>query len=220
MSLHALARYIKADARTRRRIIHDQKYPADFQTVYYQPARAAICEFICSSFADMEAIVKVIESLHSRPANNDYESHRWPNNVEAIEAFLEVHEELDLQSLQPRSMHTDLPKLSIGGVVLSVFPEIALRGRHKKASKAAGGIALMFSKDDRFGLDDHSGKASAHLVQQLVGEVFADREAVPAACSVIDVFGGSQYCAPTTSKRLREEIALACDEIAHTWPYV
>jgi hypothetical protein len=220
ISLNALTEYLKANATRRRRIIEEQKRPNDFQVIYYQPAQDAIVEFLVSSASDESILEQAMDRLDSLDPKNDYQERRWPNNVEAIQSFLNFYEDIDFESLNAVAGPSDQPRLTFSNISLSIRPDILLSGNLTRYGDVIGAVKLYFTKDEELFLTSQSGQCSTSLLYQFLSEYHPQRRPLPRLCFTIDVFGQTVHTAPRSYRRLLNEVSEACEEIAVRWPQV
>jgi hypothetical protein len=216
ISVAKLGEYLTATPRRRRAIIGDQKKPRDAVVIWYMEARRALVECVLAG-GDLAVLQAAIEQLddalqNARADTND--ATRATLSMDAIDAFAQlVLDDLDLGSdIEKGEPHRG--KLDIGGVAVSVSPDILVRTK-----KGIGAVVLYFNKGNP--LDETSGGYVASLVHQFVEDALghvgpADRR----ACQVIDVMQGKTFGAPVSYKSRRKDIEAACREIASVWPGV
>jgi hypothetical protein len=217
ISLNQLTEYLTANSSRHKKIIEQQKRPSDFQVIYYQYAQDAIQNFIVGGLVDENLLIDAIDELHLRQAPSEYEETRILSNVEALESFLEFYDDIDLLELSPDRGPAEQPKLLVGGVSLSVRPEILLSGEHSRYGQCIGALKLYFSKREKAKLTEESGKYPSTILQQYLTTYYTDHKVLPRACRVIDIFGRASFCAPRSYKRIMNEIEVACEEITIWW---
>lgn len=215
LSLNQFALYLVSDAGKRRKIIEKRKEPQTFAVIYYELAQSKISDFIMGKCKNEEILIAEIDRLYALTPKSDYEENRNKSNAEALECFLDVYPELNLDSLKPVKGNNFSPRIEIAGVEISIRPEIVLSGIHN-GYKTKGAIKLYFSKDTQ--LDKDSGSyISALLNQYLVDNSRGIEKFHSRHCQVIDVFGKNVFCAPVSVKRRMGVIATACEEIKLWW---
>lgn len=215
ISINQLAKYLDANPTTRRRIIADQMQPKTFRVNYYDYAQKPIIKFLLKGCKDEEIIVQEIESLYTRDAQSEYDETRMTVNAEALQAFLDSYDQLDLDGLKLKQIQNNCPKITIAGVDISVRPELLTKGLYRKKS-IVGAIKLYYGKNDP--LSEDSASYITAIVSRLVEENFTNKsEMSPRLCRVHDVFVGTVYLAPTSLKKRFRDVENACREIALWW---
>jgi hypothetical protein len=215
ISINQLAKYLAANATMRRRIIIEQKQPKTFMINYYDYAQKPIIEFLLGGCKNEEIIVKEIDALYSKDAQSEYDETRLNVNAEALQAFLDSYEKLDLDGLRVKRIQNDCPKIKISGVDISVRPEVLISG-HYKGKYIIGAIKLYYGKNDP--LSDDSASYISAVVSRLVEKHFTKKyEVSNRHCRVYDIFGGTVYVAPTSTIKRFRDVKYACQEIALRW---
>jgi len=219
ISLNQLALYLSASAVRRRSILRDQKNPKTFRVAWYEQAQSAISSFILGGCKDEDLILQEIDGLQGAEATSDYEGSRNRTNAQALECFIDSYDKLDLDGLEIMAGSHDSQKIDVGGVNLSVRPELLLKSI-SHSPLYIGAIKLYLSKDHR--LDDESGRYISTVLAHFVSECIATANDTveKRRCLVFDIFGGEVYQAPKATKRRFNEIESACEEIALLWPHV
>lgn len=129
ISISKLGEYLTATPRRRRAIISDQKRPRDVVVIWYMEARRAAVECVLAD-GDLSVRRAAVDQLdddlqHARTDTND--ATRASASIDAIDAFAQlVLDDLDLgKDIEQGEAHA--AKLSIGGVMVSVRPDIVVK---------------------------------------------------------------------------------------------
>jgi hypothetical protein len=215
ISLNALTAYMAGTPTQRGRIIAHQKRPQPVGMMYYQPAQDAIAKFLASSERDELRLVEAMHELQARPVASVFEQHRWNSNIHAIESLLEFHKQLDRPGYVASLGGNIQPKLQFNGLDLSVRPDVILRGESERFGPTIGAIRLYFGKHDP--LTEVTGRYSSAVLLEFLREFHGDRQAMPRATMIVDVFAKQVFEAPASSQRLIADIKAACGEIARMW---
>jgi hypothetical protein len=218
ISVNKLGEYMTATPLRRRRIVRDQKQPKGFILPRYNEAQDAIRKYLSGRKQDAGLLLSEIERLSEAPSATEWESSRKRLASEAMQSFLEMADEIDLDGLRATLGGNDQPRLSIGGLEVSVRPEILLTGIDRHGRPTAGALKLYFSKTSP--LTEDSAAYIATAVHAFVEAHMRPAHAEPRNCRVIDVFGQRVYTAPRASARRRSDLAAACEEIARAWELV
>jgi hypothetical protein len=218
ISVNKLGEYMTATPLRRRRIVEDQKRPKGFILPRYTEAQDAITKYLAGGKPDEGRLLSEIERLVLAPSATEWESDRKRLASEALQSFLEMADAIDLDGLSGTVGRNDQPRLSIGGLEVSVRPEVLLSGTDRHGRPTAGALKLYFSKTSP--LTEDSAAYIAAAVQAFVEAHLQPAHAEPRNCRVIDVFGQKVYTAPRASARRRNDLAAACEEIARAWEQV
>jgi hypothetical protein len=218
ISVNKLGEYMTATPLRRRRIIQDQKRPKAFILPRYTEAQDAITKYLVGGKKDQHLLTSEIERLSTAPSATEWEEQRKRLCVEALERFEDLSGAVDLAGLEVAAGDPNPPRLELGGLEVSVRPEVVLCGKDRLGRPTAGAIKLYFSKT--IPLAAESGAYVATLVQHFVDAHASQHEANPRDCRVIDVFGGQVYTAPRAGRRRHSDLVAACEEIARAWEAV
>lgn len=215
-TINALTRYMGATASQRTRIIRDQKYPPTYKVIWYEAACGVISRFIAGGMQDDTVLTGEINRLNEAESANEQEAQKIALNIEAIESFLDSYDQIQLGDMNPTLGANSAPYLMLGGVSVSVRPDVEFRGVHRDKD-VAGAIKLYFSKNESLTTESAQFGAAVlmlHCQTQVDGQVTAR----PQLCSMFDVFTGVHYQArPAMSQRV-QNLEHACREITIRWP--
>lgn len=212
ISAPKLGEYRICGAARRERIIRDQKFPADFITARYRDAEDAIRASLLTGSA-LSKLSEMANLLENKEATNSHQAEVRASCAEAVRRFARMYPDLPLAGIT-LSLIGDR-KLHIEGVEVSVRPTIGLQRRNKKGADERGAMLLVMSKSVR--LTDRSGETVAELLRKALIEAGVEN-VHPSLCIVVDVFARTLHAPPRATKRLSDEIACACREIAARWP--
>ena len=215
ISVNKLGEYMTATPLRRRRIIVDQQRPKTFIVPRYTEAQDAITKYLVRDGKDAEVLASEIERLSTAPSATEWEAQRKRLCAEALERFLDVVDEIDLRDQTVTAGRNDQLRLQVGGLEISVRPEVILRGANRSGEAVGGALKLYFSKT--IPLSQDGGEYVATLVHQFVDTHITPGHADPRLCQVIDVFGRRVFSAPRAIARRRRDLWAACEEIARAW---
>jgi len=219
LSVNKLCEYTGAKATRQRQILRDQKFPGPFKGMFYREATEAITACLASSLEDLEPLSRAVRQLEQMPAEKVGTQRRISANLDAIEAFQSMLDEISLDGVTPTLAANSAPLLQFQNVQISVRPEILLTAPGKKTGALIGSIKLHFSRS--FCLDgETSGLVSAVL--QEWHRTHQPNEGMPSGsmCYVIDV--GTKRVWPgvkSTTARMKE-VTSQCQNIAALWPTI
>ena len=219
ISVNKLGEYLVSRAGRQNRILRDQKFPQDFVVAYYREAQEAISLFMAGNMEDIGVLERKISSLDQKPASNIYETRKLSSNIEAIESFMNLLDDIDFQGAKPRLGKQNAPKLLIRNVDVSVRPEVILCGTGKSKANLVGGVKLHFPRT--FSLTkDAAGYVSA-ATQMYCEYCLADEgTSYGQFCTVIDVGAGIVWPGVRAVKQRRRDIEDGCAQIAALWPSI
>jgi hypothetical protein len=89
-----------------------------------------------------------ISALSQKVASNIYETRRIAGNIDAIETFNGLLDDIDFGTATARLGAQKAPHLILGGVEVSVRPEVTLHSKSKSGDDLVGGIKLHFPKTE------------------------------------------------------------------------
>lgn len=101
LSVNKLAEYVVSKGARQRQILTDQKFPQDFKGVYYREATEAIAQCIASNLEDISGIERAVSLLNQMSPDKIGTQRRISANIDAIETFLSMLDEIDLQGAAP-----------------------------------------------------------------------------------------------------------------------
>jgi hypothetical protein len=180
----------------------------------YSRARRAIVEHLTTG-RDKHQLIDTIEDLEGQPTRSKWHAQDQLLSVEALDRFLDV--QLPLDTWQVRRCPGNPPKLDVGGVQVSVRPDLLVRGIDRNGASWFGAVKVHLSKG--FALNDVAAQYSATALHQWAEQHLATpaTPANPRACLVIDVFAQAVWTAPRAHRRRRAHLEAACEEIALRW---
>ncbi len=217
ISVNKLAEYMVSKGRRQREILRDQKFPQDFKVTYYKEAEQAASRCMASNFEDTAILVSAIEVLEQRTSEKVGTVRRINGNIDAIEAFAGMMDQIDFKGGMPELGEHAPPRGRIHDVDISVRPEIVLRGEGKGGQPLVGALKLHFPKS--FALNEESAGFVSAILQRYAEMHLAtgNQNAYWAYCSVADV--GSRRFYPgvrSIAARIRD-VESECRNIAAIW---
>lgn len=210
-SLSKLGEYLVASAGRRRTIIQDQKNPKAFIAASYREAYGPLAACLVAG-GDPRYLDKQLRTWRTRVPKTDFEARCLPLCIEAVVAFQAL---LATGRLAHLTFATgiDEASLMIGGVKVSISPDVLVAGPEAGAAKIYLSKTGPLTKDvsKRPGSSSYAATTLHQWVEQELGG------GDPQRCLVIDVFAGEVYLAPRSSVQRRRDIESACREIAAVW---
>ena len=219
LSVNKLCEYAKAGPTRQRQILRDQKFPSDFKGMFYREASDAIARCLASNLHDTEVLVRAVSLLEQMPADKVGTARRINANIDAIETFANMLDDINFGNATPSLAPTSSPQLQVHNVQISVRPEILLRAAGKKDEVLLGSVKLHFPRT--FSLtEETSGYVSALLQEWHRTHQADDGSPHGPICYVIDL--GAKQVWPgvkSTTARLKD-ISSHCQNIAALWPTI
>lgn len=218
ISANKLGEYlIQTNPIRRRSIIKDQKLGNPPAQPRYRKALAPIRDVLADSSFDPEPAHAAIESLRTEPPGTDWVNDDNSKTADALEHFLNITDQFPLTGFTYCPGTHQARKLTLGGVEISVRPDIILTGRYG-GREIVGGIKFHYTVDENKALGDQGGKYVATLVRQWLAE-HGPQERHPHQnfCYSVDVFQEQVVAAPAAYDRLYQQMQAACEEIALRW---
>lgn len=222
ISVNKLAEYIVSRGARQRKILSDRKYPdPDFKAgIYHREAAEAVAQYLSAGAIDPSPLNRQLRLLEQMPSDKVGTARRISANIDAIERFSEMLDEIDLDKTAPSLGSNQAEKLRFHNVEISVRPEVILRGDGPKGKKLVGGIKLHFSKT-RPHTEESAGYVSAIVQEFCRLHVAADDEIVnPKFCFVVDVASGTVFPGVKSSAARMRDVAAECQNIAALWPSI
>jgi hypothetical protein len=174
ISVNKLAEYIESKGARQRQLLRDRKYPdEEFNLgMFHREASEAVSQYIAGGAIDTSIIEKQHKILSQLTPEKIGTARRINSNIDVIERFLDMLDDLDLCGGEAELAPQGGGKLTYHNVEISVRPEIIIRGKDKKGNKLIGAIKLHFSTTRPFN-DDMAGYVSA-VVQEYLKTNYAN----------------------------------------------
>lgn len=219
LSVNKLGEYMTAKAGRQNKILFDAKYPEDYVVAFYKEASEAIAKSIVDGINDTSALERTVERIQVRRPNSTLESRQIKGNVDAIETFIDIRHDTNLGGFTARLGSHSAPHLVVGGVNLSVRPEVTLHRKKRNGEELVGAIKLHFPKT--FPLSSVAGEYIATCVQ-LYCRDHLDELGTPSHehCFVIDMAGARVHPGVKAIKARTRDVEDYCRQIAAIWPTI
>jgi hypothetical protein len=219
ISVNKLGEYIISRGARQRKILHDRKYPdPDFNIgMYHREATEAISTYLADGAIDATPLDRQIAILSQITTEKVGTARRINSNIDALERFSNMLDDVDLFGAGPMLGPHNPPKLTFFNVDISVRPEIILRAEGPKGKRYVGALKLHFSKTHPH-TEESAGYVSAVLQEFCRVHIATDEEAVhPNYCMVIDVASGNVYPGVKATAQRLKDIEAECQNIAGLW---
>lgn len=222
LSVNKLAEYVCSRGARQRRILYERKYPdPEFSAgMFHREAAEAVTKYLADGCVDATPINTRLVSLNQLKPEKIGTARRISANIDALERFADMLDDIDLQGAETSMGGHNPPKLTFHGVKISVRPEIILRAKGPKDQDWVGAVKLHFTKTHC-----HDGE-SAGYVSAVVQEflrchvIQGDEIVAPQLCPVIDIGAGTVFPGvKAITKRLRD-VEAECQNIQALWPSI
>lgn len=208
-----------AKGKRQRQILSDQKFPRDFKGMYYKEATDAIALCIASNMENTSALERALRILEQMPSDKIGTQRRITSNIDAIETFMTMLDDIDLMGGSPKMGDASPAKLSIMNVAVSVRPEIVIKGQGKSGKKLIGAIKLHFPKT--YSLDKEAASFASTIVQKYCHDLIAnDEETYAPYCQLIDIGSKTVHLGVKSTITRFREVEANCKTIAQLWPNI
>lgn len=219
LSVNKLCEYTEAGPTRQRQILRDQKFPTDFKGNFYREAGDAIAQCLASALESTEPLDRAIRLLEQMPSDKVGTARRINANIDAIETFRDMLDDIDFGDASPALGSNSAPHLQLQNVQISVRPEILLTAPGKKGATLLGAVKLHFPRT--FSLTAVTSGYVSALLQEW-HRIHQPDAGVPHGplCYVIDV--GAKQVWPgvkSTSARMKD-MSSHCRNIAALWPTI
>lgn len=217
ISVNKLAQYVTSRAPRQNQILRTAKFPPAYITAYYREASEAIARFLSSGMVDFAILDNSISALSQKVAGNVYETRRIAGNIDAIETFNGLLDDIDLGTATAKLGAQKASHLILNGVEISVRPEVTLHSKTKAGEDLVGGIKLHFPKTEPMD-EEQANLVSAMMNAFCKDHLWKDGSPLPAHCMVVDLASGKVYPGIKSIKQRLKEVESACTQIASLWP--
>lgn len=217
ISANKLAEMLTTASPTRRRrIIHDQKHPAEKIVALYHQAKKPVVDFLTEG-RDEQRLREACRQLRADSSGSDWARQDRANTAEALDRFLEMANELPMDVSYAVGPN-DPAKLLVAGVAVSVRPDFVI-SFERRGKQYSGAVKLHLIKNAESALK----KTGAEYVSVLLHEwlkQYGPSGCIPAHshCFSVDVFRGAVVEAPRSMSRRWDDITAICEDIAARWP--
>lgn len=221
ISVNKLGEYIMSRGARQRKILKDRKYPdPDFQIgMYHREASEAVTRYLAAGAIDAAPLDEALRRLEQQPAEKIGTSRRILANIDALERFNDMLDDINFFGGIPELADKAPPKLSYFNVNISVRPEIIVRS-NIRGKLYVGALKLHFSKTHPHDKDS-AGYVSAALNEFCARHVATQDEKVnPDFCQVIDVASGTVFPGVKSTRQKLKDIEAECQNIAAIWAQI
>jgi len=222
ISVNQLAVYMNSKAAKKREILHQRKYPDDDFSpgIFHRESRDEISIYLSDGAVDPSGLHKRLKILSQTVAPKVGTQRRLNANIDSMERFLEMLDQIDLSGINVTLGHNNPPKITCHNVKISVRPDLILRGVDKKGRPLKGAIKLQLSKAGAF--DEDMAKTVSAVVQHYLADHGNSGEEIIYApyCQVVDVASGTVFPGVKAITQRMKDVAAECQNIAAIWPTI
>jgi hypothetical protein len=216
ISINKLAQYVTSKAARQNQILRNAKFPPDYITTYYREAGEAIAKFLAGDMKESSILDNAASILSQKVAGNVYETRRIAGNIDAIETFGTLLDDIEYGGASAMLGAHSAPKLISNGVEISVRPEVTLHSK-SKTTELVGGIKLHFPKTEPLD-EEQANYISAMMHLFCESHLWKHGQPFGGHCMVIDLASGKVYPGVKSVKARLKDVANACTQISALWP--
>jgi hypothetical protein len=216
ISVNKLAQYVTSKAARQNQILRNSKFPPDYITTYYREAGEAIARFLAGDMKENSILDNASSILSQKVATNVYESRRLTGNIDAIETFLGLLDDIEFGAATAKLGAQSAPHLVMHGVEISVRPEVTLHSK-SKTTELVGGIKLHFPKTEPL-TEEQADYITAMMHSFCQSHLWKQGAPYGGHCMVIDLGSGRVYPGVKSVKQRLKDVENACGQIATLWP--
>jgi hypothetical protein len=217
-----LALYINSKSARQREILRQRKYPEEefSLSTYHIELREVISQYLSHGADNTLIIHKRIQSLTQLAPSKIGTQRRTNANIDVLEWFLEMLDQIDFKGGAPLFGKHNPPKLTIHNLPVNVHPDIVLRGDGPKGKKYIGALKLQLSKANAFD-SDMAGYVSTILQEYCKIHLASDDEIIHAPYyRVIDVGSMKVFDGVKSVAQRLKDVDAACHNIVALWPSI
>jgi len=216
ISATKLGEYTDASPLRRRTIVRNQREPSDFIVARYEKARTALTDYFIGGANDVTPVAESALELSTLRGATDWQTQDFNVSGEALERFLDISDDFELDGLECSPGSNSAPKLVIADVDVSVRPDVILRGTLRN-KRIVGALKFYFGKTTPLG--DEAGLNVATLLQRYCDEHLIQSGEVtsPKHCAVLDVFAKRWFRSTRATQMRFRGLEAACEEIRLWW---
>jgi hypothetical protein len=145
------------------------------------------------------------DGKHHPPHAYVYETRRIAGNIDAIETFSGLLDDIDFGTATAKLGPHKASHLMLNGVEISVRPEVTLHSKSKSGEDLVGGIKLHFPKTEPMD-EEQANLVSALMNAFCKDHLWKDGSPLPAHCMVIDLASGKVYPSVKSIKQSRKRL--------------
>jgi hypothetical protein len=188
--------------------------------MFHREAAEAVTKYLADGCVDATPINVRLAALGQLKPDKIGTARRINANIDALERFADMLDDIDLQGADAALGAHNPPKLTFHGVKVSVRPEIILRATGPKGQAMVGAVKLHFTKTHCHD-GESAGYVSAAVQEYLKAHVVDGKEIVAShLCPVIDIGSGTVFPGVKAITNRLKDIEAACQNIQALWPSI
>jgi hypothetical protein len=184
--------------------------------MYHREASEAVTLYLSGGAIDPSPLEKALHVLEQMTPEKIGTARRINANIDAIERFTTMLDDIDLMSADTEVGSHNPQKLTYHNVAISVRPEIVLRNTIK-GKPFIGAWKLHFSRTHPH-TEESAGFVSAAVNEYCRVHLAGDAVVNPAFCKVIDIAFGKMFNGVKATKEPSLIFSAECQNIAALWP--
>lgn len=216
ISVNKMAQYVTSKAARQNQILRNAKFPPEYITTYYREAGEAIAKFLAGDMQESSILDNAVSLLSQKVAANVYETRRIAGNIDSIETFTNLLDDIEFGGASAKLGAQSAPHLISNGVEISVRPEVTLHSK-SKTTELVGGIKLHFPKTEPLD-EEQASYVSAMTHSFCQNHLWKHGQPFGGHCMVIDLASATVYPGVKSVKQRMKDVANACTQIAAMWP--
>jgi hypothetical protein len=223
ISVNDLALYMVSSETARLGIIRRAKYPQSPPIIRYRDVRAPICTYLTDMNRNVNPLVTAEQMLRQRSEDQAESSLRQDDarlSIEVLHAIQRMANQLaQFQFVAPPA---DQPRLTLGGVEVSVRADLLAHGS-SRGQEQNGAAVLRMTQDDADTAPARARRREMGLYVATLARLHVDqnitsnRAVANRLCMSIDVQHGELFQAPDANTRRMNDVESACRFIAAIW---
>jgi hypothetical protein len=220
ISAKQLAEYLISDDSRRTTIIREAKFAKTAIVVQYKKVRSFIPHAFKDNCLDINLLARRADEVEHEEAQNEWFKDDNKRSAEALRHLCEIAPSLNWENAH--RVHIRDRYLAIGGVMVSINPELTFSFEHRNVQKS-GGLMLNTTQNDGKTMARTTGQycmgdyMATLLFKLLLANAAKIGAPVNKKCWAVDIFRKEAYTAPANFKKLDRNIESACLFIAARW---
>jgi hypothetical protein len=216
ITINSLAEYMAAQPTRRAAIVRGHKRPRQVVVAHYAQAERPILDFLAAGGGSPEYLRRAAMLLREKAARSDkpWRTRMLHDSAAALDTFADSVVDLAVPGPVRKAMPGETPYLLLGGVKVSVRPELL----YTVPSRGQVGLAKLYFSKTRPLTPEAARYITAAMYQWGARVAGLGPELAPQRCLVLDVFAGQTFAGPKAFTRRMAELEAACQEISLRWP--
>lgn len=219
-SANQLGEYMIASEVRKRRIIAEAKYRPILKVISYKKARRMLSDYLEKGRGNLSFLENTILFLSEKTlAGRSLEETERDLTVQMLGRFIAVSNEVNLPNAQYALGSHLAGKLMLGGLPVSVVPNLVATGQNRKGQQTVGAVMIRYAKGKPLNPDE-AKHVSVLLYEFAKGVLSGAGVAAYNLCFCLDIQTGKIHCSPKGTTRVLSNMAAAGEAIIAQWPSV